>query len=231
MNLKQRFTLLVKGNLTALFDSLEDPERSLHQLVIDMEEQLESAKRAAAQAMANEDRLRARVEQHRKEAKEWHESARRALAKGREDDAHETMKRCELAERQVERLGGRLAEQETDTRQIRESIERMQDQLRHARDRLQVLQARMRQSEARRAIGQVMQGVERANLGNEFDRLGERVEQAAAAEAAYLRLDGELSGDNLRRRCEDEAVDDAVSDRLERLRGELDDGSVDNEAA
>ena len=35
MNIAQRFTLLVKGQLNAIFDNLEDPERSLHQLVLD----------------------------------------------------------------------------------------------------------------------------------------------------------------------------------------------------
>ena len=45
----------------AVLDSLEDPERSLNQLVLDMEEELEAAKRAAARAMANEDRLRSKI--------------------------------------------------------------------------------------------------------------------------------------------------------------------------
>ena len=221
MNIAQRFTLLVKGSLNGLFDSLEDPERSLHQLVLDMEEQLESAKRAAAQAIANEDRLRAKIVFHRKDASQWEEAARRALDKD-EDGAQvkEMVRRAEVAARQVEQLEAQLAEQQRETAQIRLSVTRMNDRIGDARSRLQILQARLRQAEARKAIGKVMRGVESSNLYSEFDRLGERVELRAATESAYLHLEDELSGDDLRRQCERAEIDDAVEDRLRALRAE-----------
>jgi len=64
MNILHRFNLLVKGRINAVLDALEDPERSLLQLVQDMEEELDAAKRAVARAMANEDRLRAQIAFH-----------------------------------------------------------------------------------------------------------------------------------------------------------------------
>ncbi len=221
MNLTQRFCLLVKGSLNSVFDSMEDPERSLHQLIVEMEEQLEVAKRAVAQAMANEERLRARIATYRQDADQWQASGRRALAKGRDDDAREALRQGELADRQAQNLAEQLAAQESDTVQIRESVTRLHEQLRHGRSRLQVLQARLRQGEARRAMGKVMHGVEKSNLGGELERLGERVELWAAEEGAYLKLDDELSGNDLRRRREADAVDDAVDDRLARLRAEI----------
>ena len=231
MTLTQRFTLLVKGNLTGLFDALEDPERSLHQLVLDMEEQLEDAKRATAQALANEDRLRSRIETERKDAADWEDSARRALAKGRDDDAREAMRRAETGERQAARLTEQLRAQESDTTEIRESVREMHERLSSARERLAILQAKMRQSEARRAIGKVSKGVAKANLYHEFDRLGERVEQRAAEEGAYLRLDRELRGEDVRRRFEADAVDDAVDERLDKLRRDLGGGEGEPEGA
>ncbi len=75
----RRFSLLVKGRVNAVLDALEDPERSLNQLIIDMEEELEAAKRAVASAMANEDRLRSQIAVHDKEACGWQQSAERAL--------------------------------------------------------------------------------------------------------------------------------------------------------
>ncbi len=221
MNIAQRFTLMVKGSITSLLDSLEDPERSLHQLLIDMEEQLDAAKRATARAMANEDRLRARIDGHRQDASRWEDAARRALAKQREADAREAMRRAELATRQADRLAEQLVAQEQDTAQIRESVGRLNEQLRDGRSRLQILQARIRQGEARRAMGKVLKGAETTNLQGEFERLGERVELWAAEENAYLRLDDELNGRDFARRAEDAAVDDAVDSRLERLRAEL----------
>ncbi len=227
MNLAQRFTLLVKGSINSILDSLEDPERSLHQLLLDMEEQLDAAKRATAQAMANEDRLRARIAAHRQDADRWQDAARRALAKEREEDAREAMRRAELASRQRDRLAEQLAAQERDTAQIRESVARLNDQLQDGRSRLQILQARIRQGEARRAMGKVLKGAEASNLNGEFDRLGERVELWAAEQSAYLALDDELSGRDFARRAEDAAVDDAVDARLEQLRAELEEQEGD----
>ena len=218
MNIAQRFTLLVKGQFNAILDNLEDPERSLHQLVLDMEDQLEAAKRAAARAMANEDRLRAKIAFHDKDARDWQESAERMIRKTNESRAREALERAERAERQRDRLQKQLDEQAAETEEVRESVARMNQKIGEAKARLQLLQARLRQGEARRSINRVMDGVRANNLYGEFDRMSERVEEQTAAERAYSRLDDELSGDDLRRRMEDSAVEDAVDERMEKLK-------------
>ncbi len=220
MNIAQRFTLLVKGSINSVFDSLEDPERSLHQLLLDMEEQLDGAKRATARAMANEDRLRSRIGALRQEAGRFEDAARRALAKEGGAEAREAMRRAEVASRQAGGLAEQLAAQERDTAQLRESVSRLNEQLQDGRTRLQILQARIRQGEARRAMGKVVESAGATNLCGEFERLGERVELRAAEENAYLRLDDELSGRDFARRAENAAIDDAVEARLEQLRAE-----------
>ena len=217
MNVTQRFTLLVKGSIDAVLVKFEDPERSLNQLVLDMEDELESAKRAVARAMANEDRLRSRIAFHEKDMKQWQEAAERTIKKGAEDDAREMLRRLEQAERQRNRLSDELRTQSAETEEIREAIAQMHERLQKARSRLELLQAQMRQGEARRALNKVMVGVQRANLQSEFDRISERVEVQAAEERSYLKLDDELRGDHLRRRAEDSAVNDAVDDRMKKL--------------
>ncbi len=226
MNIAQRFTLMVKGNLNAVFDQLEDPERSLHQLILDMEEQLESAKRAAAAAMANEDRLRERIAFQESEIEQWKTSARRALKQGNEGDARSALRKSAEAESLAARLRERLDAQTRDTAEVRESLTRLHERLGDARNRLQITQARMRQSEARKAAGSVMRGVERANLYAEFDRLEQRVERQASEDRAYIALDDALNGHDLRRRCENAAIDEQVEDQLHDLRQQLD-GSTD----
>lgn len=221
MNMTQRFTLLVKGSVDALLLRFEDPERSLNQLVLDMEDELESAKRAVARAMANEDRLRSRIAVHEKDMREWEAASERMMRDGDEDEAREMLCRLEQAQRQRDRLREELATQSAETEEIREAVVQMHDRLQKARGRLELLQAQMRQGEARRAINKVMVGVQRANLQSEFDRISERVELEAAAERSYLKLDDELSGDDVRRRAEDSAVNDAVDDRMRKLREKM----------
>jgi phage shock protein A len=219
MQITQRFSLLVKGRINAVLDSLEDPERSLNQLIIDMEDELEGAKRAVASAMANEDRLRSQIDAHDSEAASWHTSAERALARGAEDDAREALRRAVLAERQRDSLQQQLVIQAEETREVRESVVKMQDRLEQARSRLQLVQAQLRQAEARRAVGKVMRRVERSSLHAEFDRISGRAEHVAATERAYQRLDDELSGDDVRRRFDELDLADDVEERLAQLKG------------
>lgn len=221
MNLSQRFTLMVKGNLNQLFDKLEDPERSLNQLILDMEEQLEAAKRAAAGAMANEDRLQTKVAFHHQEAEQWRQAAKQALGKAREDDARTALRRAEQAARQAQRLRRQLEAQSRDTEEVRQSVTLLHERLEHARSRLQLTQARLRQKQARQAAGRVMKSVSKANLYAEFERLEERVEVAAAEERAYLQLDDTLSHRDVRRRFEDQSIEDSVEDGLAVLRREM----------
>lgn len=218
MNLAQRFSLLVRGNTSAVFDRVENPEHSLDQLIVDMVRQLEAAKRATAQAMANEDRLRARIAYLRKDAGELDDAGRRALARGDEPAAREALRLAEVSTRQAERLQTQLGEQMNETRQIRTSVARMHERIGDARARMQVLRARLRQGEARQAINHVLRKASASDLYGEFERVSERVEMRAATESNYLQLDDALSGTDTRRRFEDEAIDEAVEQRLADLR-------------
>ncbi|HTG36133.1 MAG TPA: PspA/IM30 family protein [Thermoanaerobaculia bacterium] len=218
MNILHRFNLLVKGRINAVLDALEDPERSLLQLVQDMEEELDAAKRAVARAMANEDRLRAQIAFHAQDAGEWQRAAERALGKGDEAGAREALRRVEKAERQREKLGQHLEKQSAETVDVRQSVVRMQERVEQARSRLQLVQAQMRQLEARRAIGDVLSTAGSLNFHGEFDRISARIEEDAATERNYQRIDDELSGENLRRRFEADAVADAVEERLAQLK-------------
>jgi phage shock protein A len=218
MRLMQRIQLVLKGRINEALDRMEDPERSLHQLVHDMEEELDAAKRAVAAAMANEDRLRAQIEFHTKDAAEWQRAAERALGKTDEAGAREALRRVELAERHRVKLEQQLASQTEETEEVRESVVRMQERCEQSRGRLQVVQAQMRQVQARKAIGTVLSSAHTHNLRGEFDRISGRVEEEAATERNYQKLDDQLSGEDLRRRFEADAVTDAVEERLAKIR-------------
>ena len=218
MKIMQRFSLMMKGQMTGVLDALEDPERSLYQLILDMEEHLEDAKRGAARAMANEDRLRSRIEAGRREASKWEAAARRAVEKGRDEEARDALRRSERSRLQVASLEERLEAQERDTRQICDAVERLNERLEEARTQQMRLQARRRQGEARRAIGKAMRGIDRIDLESELERLEDRVELEVCEEAAYLEIDDRLRGRDVRRQRDEEALEASVDERLASLR-------------
>ena len=51
------FTFVMKSSITTLREKIEDPERMLHQLICDMEEELVTVRESVAAAIADEIQL------------------------------------------------------------------------------------------------------------------------------------------------------------------------------
>ena len=59
----ESFTLVMKSSITTLRERIEDPERMLHQLICDMEEELYRVRESVAGAIADEILLKRKVKQ------------------------------------------------------------------------------------------------------------------------------------------------------------------------
>ena len=182
LSFRHRFAIFFKGRMGGLLDSLEDPERSLHQVVLDMEQQLEAAKRAASRAVANERRLRDKVARLRRDAEEFDHGARRTLAKGHEADAREYLDRAERARRQANDLEQQLETQAEDTARVRRSVKRLHERLDEARARLAAAEAGASRAKAALATGDANLSVARAAVLEAEARLP--VQRAARDQAA-----------------------------------------------
>ena len=82
-----QFSLIMRSNLTTLKDKIEDPEKTLHQLLIDMEEELDSVRSRVAEAVADEIQMRQRTERERTDVTKWSDRAAQALKRNDETTA------------------------------------------------------------------------------------------------------------------------------------------------
>ena len=57
------FNLMIRSSITTLREKIEDPERLLHQLIVDMEEELDRVRESVAEAIADEIQLGRKVQQ------------------------------------------------------------------------------------------------------------------------------------------------------------------------
>ena len=87
MSWMERFSLVMKSNLTVIAEHFENPERMIHQLLIDMDEELDRVRRSVAEAMADEIQLRKRMEAAREEAEQWLSRAKSAIDRADEASA------------------------------------------------------------------------------------------------------------------------------------------------
>lgn len=87
MGILDRFGDIIKANINAVIDRMEDPEKMIDQYLRDMMEDLAEVKNSTAGVMAEETRTKRLVDQNEAEVKKYEELAKRALTAGEDADA------------------------------------------------------------------------------------------------------------------------------------------------
>ncbi len=87
MGILARFNDIIKSNVNALLDSMEDPSKMIDQYLRDMMEDLAEVKKETASVMAEETRTKRLVDENVAEVKRYENLAKKALVAGNEEDA------------------------------------------------------------------------------------------------------------------------------------------------
>lgn len=192
-----RLGTLIKSNLNDMISKSEDPEKMLHQVLIDMRQQLVEAKKQVAMAIADEKRLKRQYEDEQEKATDWERKA--MLAVRASDDG---LARQALVRKSEHMQGVGTMEQQWQSQ--KQAVERLKDALRilnnkieEAKRKKNILIARKKRAEAQKAIHETMAGLNDASAFETFDRMSEKIDQLEAEAEAGAEVVGELSGDSL----------------------------------
>jgi phage shock protein A len=215
----ERFSLVMRSNITLLRERFEDPERMLHQLLIDMEEELEGVRRSVAEALADEIQLRKQVDAARQEAELWLERAKSALARQDDDSAQAALDQKLRAAERADSLTKEYERQQQATRKLRDSVRDLEEKIRQARQRRTLLLARMTRANSTRRINAALDHAQGSSAFAQFHRLETKVDRAEALAEAYDRLDGrDPDAEELDRKFAEQARSDKLKQELEELR-------------
>ena len=99
-----RLTDIVTCSLTEILEVSEDPQTTLREVILEMEEGLASARRVATTSEQNRDRLKSEIADHTSQVNDWLERAKSSLGSGDEDGARECLTRKVEVEDLVEGL-------------------------------------------------------------------------------------------------------------------------------
>lgn len=217
-----QFTLVMKSSITALREKIEDPERMLQQLIIDMEEEQESVRHSVAEAIADEIQLGKQVDREREVAKEWFERATKALKRGDEATSKAALEQKMLSEKRADDLNVQHEKQKTQTRKLQDSVRDLEDKLRQARQKRTLLLARLSRSKSSQRINAALDHANSSSAFAHFNRLEQRVDRAEALEAAYDRMEGrDPDADELERQFDEAERRENVASEFERLKQQL----------
>lgn len=216
------FSLVMRSSVTALKEKIEDPERMLHQLIIDMQEELERVRASVAEAVADEIQMRKRAERERVEAETWLERATRAMQRNDESTAKAALDQKMAAQERADRYASEHAKQKAEVQKLQNSVRDLEDKIRQAAQKKTLLTARMARNESSQKINDAMQRSSQQSAFAQFKRLEEKVDRQEAVSEAWERMDGkDPDADELERQFEREEREAKVAAELEALRNRM----------
>jgi len=213
----ESFSLVMRSSITTLREKIEDPERMLHQLIVDMDEELERVRGSVAAAIADEIQLGAKCRKARDESQQWFDRATAALKRGDEAAAKAALDHKVSAEQRADGLDKEYGLQKEQTAKLQQSVRDLEDKIRQARQKQTLLLARLVRADSTQRVNWALKQTTSNSAFAQFSRLENRVERAEAMTEAYDRLDG-VDPDALELDRQFQAAE-----RQERLQSELED--------
>jgi len=224
----ERFSLVMRSNFTLLCERFEDPQRMLHQLLIDMDEELETVRHNVAEALADEIQLRKQMDAARQEAEQWLTRAKSAIDRHDDESAKAALDQKLRATERADELTKEYEKQQEQTRKLRDAVRNLEDKIRQARQRRTLLLARMARADSTRRINSALDRAQGTSAFAEFHRMETRVDRAEALAEAYDRLDGrDPDAEELKRQFDEQHRSENLRKELESLRQQ---GPVDAQA-
>ncbi len=197
MGIFARLASLIKSNLNDLISKSEDPEKMLNQVVIDMRQQLDEAKKQVAVSIADEKRLAKQAEQEVANAAEWERRAMLAIKAGDDTLAKEALQRKKEHDNLANTFKDQWQKQKNAVDQLKMALRLLNDKIEEAQRKKNVLLARKKRAEAQKAIQETMTGLNNASAFETFDRMANKIDQMEAEAEATAELQEQYTGDSL----------------------------------
>ncbi len=153
MNLGERFMRLVKSNVNAAINSLEDPEKVLEQAVQDMQRDLVKVRQAYAEVSASTKRMQDQMRLADSEGAKWYQRAQLAIEKGQDDLAREALTRRKQQLEMSASLQEQIEAQQGSITSLYESMKELEAKMAEAKAKKDQIIARARTAKAATKVG------------------------------------------------------------------------------
>ncbi|MBN9400896.1 MAG: PspA/IM30 family protein ['Candidatus Kapabacteria' thiocyanatum] len=190
MGIFSRISDIFKSNVNDALDNAEDPEKMLKQMVLEMEESVNKATLAVANAIANEKGLERKMQKERGLAADWQQKAMQALQAGREDLAKAALEKKAVADKNANDLAPIYEQAKSTSVKMREQLDALKHKLDEARSRQSTLIARSQAAKAQKQIAQSFSGVG-SDAFSKFDKYEGKIEKIESEAVAFEQLAGE----------------------------------------
>jgi len=216
-----RIADVLKANINDLIDKAEDPEKMVKQLIIEMDEQVESATKALGQAMGSQKMAAMELAGANAAAADWNDKARLALKAGHEALAKRALDAKVGVDQQVAALQANYDQITANVDALKEQVEQLKMKLDEARSRQNVLIARSKMADAAQKTAVTINTATTDSAFAKLDALERKIIQKEATADAYAQVNNTeiiIDDEDAFAKLEHES---AVNDQLEALKAEL----------
>ncbi len=218
MSIFLRVTDIFKANVNDMLDRMEDPEKMVKQMIIEMEEALVKATSALARAMANEKNLQKQQAVAAEQSRQWEDKAALALKAGNSDLAKQALSRKVTYDGQVQQYQGMVTQASNTTSQLRMQLDTLKAKLDEARMKQSTLVARAQTAKTQKEFSTILGTTVGQGAFAKFDKMEKKIEGMEAEAQAYSELSGEGPADDPFRTMEkDQQVDAEMAKLLEKM--------------
>jgi len=224
MGIFGRIADIFKANVNDALDKMEDPEKMIKQMVIEMQEAIAKATSGLATAMAQEKKLERDYNGYLEQAKGWEQKAMAALNAGNEDLARQALAKKAEADSQAKQYEQMFVQARDTAAKLRTQVEGLKAKLNEAKMKESTLIARNESAKAQKQIAKQVGNFDASSTFAKFDKWEEKILKNEAEAQAFTELSGDGSkslNDEFKKLEQNTQVDD----ELAKLRAKLNAGS------
>ncbi len=196
MGIFGRMTDIFKSNVNDALDRMEDPEKMLKNMIIEMEEALTKATSALAKAIANEQNLRKQQGLAQQQAAQWEEKAALAMKAGNADLAKQALSKKITYDGQAGQYDGMIAQASNTTQSLRSQLDALKAKLDEARMKQSTLIARAQVAKTQKEFSSAMGTAIGDGAFAKFDTREKKIEGMEAEAQAYSEVSGAAQADD-----------------------------------
>ncbi len=185
MGILNRISTIVKANINDMLDKAENPEIMLDQYIRDLESGVNEAREELVNAMADEKRLAARLEERKRQVRTWEEKAEQAVLLGKDEAARSALRAARAYSDELEATTSAWQEQKDKVAELQDGYEQVEKKLVAVKSDRDALLAQHRTAHAKEKLTTAKTHATKAKAAIKgIERMKERVETEAAKAAA-----------------------------------------------
>jgi len=162
MGILARFNDIIKANINAVIDKMEDPSKMIDQYLLNMMDDLAEVKRETANVMAEETRTKRLVDKNKEETNHYEDLAKKALLAGNEEDARVFIGKKKQLESYGEGLNAAFVAAQENARKMRELHDKLTSDIAELSARREMIKAKVAVAKTQDTINDLASTTEKA---------------------------------------------------------------------